>query len=255
MAQLLDYNVQRVQELWDKAWGHPWPNQSTRNITLTDISPDEDVPMLAESDDDHRTVTPAHSSIKDEWEYTVLLNIKSVVAACGGTARSIEDALIVRPEYTWLINTMEHGYLRNRNTMVVTGQPGIGPYSGSVCAPECADVSAGKTVFLIYLLLYRLERMLPTAIQFSNDSYIVFDADGAAVGSTHIPWYCDRQYWALADSNEELFIPCGPFRRSGARLIQASSPRPDTWKDWTKYRSGRIVVSELPSPLEIGAIL
>ena len=116
-------------------------------------------------------------------------------------------------------------------------------------------MSAGKTVFLIYLLLYRLERMLPTAIQFSNDSYVVFDADGAAVRNTGTPWYCDRQYWALADSNEELIIPCGPFRRSGARLIQASSPRPDRWKDWTKYRSGRIVVSELPSSLEIGAIL
>ena len=136
MAQLLNNTVQRVQELWDQAWRHPWPNQSTRKVTLTDISPDEDVPMLAESDDDHGTVTPAHSSIKDEWEYTVLLNIKSIVAACGGTLESIEDALIVRPEYTWLIDTMEHGYLRNRNTMVVTGQPGIGSYTGSMCAPE-----------------------------------------------------------------------------------------------------------------------
>ncbi|RPD82822.1 hypothetical protein L226DRAFT_565350 [Lentinus tigrinus ALCF2SS1-7] len=72
--------------------------------------------------------------------------------ACDGVGRAVEDVLVIRPEYEFLRETLETGYLQEDDAVVVTGQPGI-----------------GKTVFLLYLLnlLYRLQRKLPTAIQLS----------------------------------------------------------------------------------------
>ena len=118
-----------------------------------------------------------------------------------------------------------------------------------------ADVGPGKTIFLVYLLLYRLERRLPTAIHLRGDEFFIFNADGAraepAGGSLLMP----REYWALTDSNDELTRPCSVFMRSRARVIQASNPRPDRWKDWIKQRMGQILIADLPHPLEIGAIV
>ncbi|KAI0682626.1 hypothetical protein C8Q76DRAFT_322288 [Earliella scabrosa] len=114
---------------------------------------------------------------------------------------------------------------------------------------------AGKTVFLLYLLLYRLERRLPTAIHLWSNHLVVFNDEGARTIRTVddlIPMTSD--YWALSDSNQIIKEPCPAFRRSTARLIQASSPRPDRCKDWLKYCKARIVVTDLPSTFEIGAI-
>ncbi|KAI0693528.1 hypothetical protein C8T65DRAFT_744689 [Cerioporus squamosus] len=138
-------------DLWKKAWGKPWPHQSSGKISMADISPDEDVPRISietEEDDDSIGPDGGHSTTSTELQYTCLHEMKAVVKACGGNARSVQDALVIRSEYVWLRETMETGYLRNVKAMVVTGHPGI-----------------GKTVFLLYLLLYRLERRLPTAIQ------------------------------------------------------------------------------------------
>ena len=218
---------------------------------MSDIGSDENARRPTEFDDNDDDMIPLTKSV---WKYTCLRNIKSVVEACGGNAESIQDVLVVRPEYTWLIDTIETGYLQTTHAIVVTGQPGIGSCSRSVCASECTNMLAGKTVFLIYLLLYRLQRMLPTAIQLSNDNYVLFDADGATIYDPRAWWYPDQQYWALADSNEELIIPCVAIQNSGARVIQACPPKPQTWKEWIKQNLGDVVVSDLPTPLEIGAI-
>ena len=113
---------------------------------------------------------------------------------------------------------------------------------------------AGKTVFLLYLLLYRLERRLPTAIHLWSNHLVVFNDEGATIRTVDdlIPMTSD--YWALSDSNQIIKEPCPALRRSTARIIQASSPRPDRCKDWLKYCKARIVVTDLPSPFEIGAI-
>ncbi|TBU40353.1 hypothetical protein BD309DRAFT_1021478 [Dichomitus squalens] len=127
-----------------------------------------------------------------EWEYNCLHNIRSIVEECGGNP-AIQDFLVVRPEYLWLREAI--------------------------------------TVFLLYLLLYRLERKLPTAIQLNKDSIVVFNADGAAVYDDRARIRFDRQYWALADSNATVISPCEAFQYSRARLIQASPPRPDRWEE------------------------
>ena len=63
-----------------------------------------------------------------------------------------------------------------------------------------------------------------------------------------------RAYWALADSNHNITQPCNAFLTSHARVIQASPQRPDRWKSWIKQLSGRVVIADIPHPLEIVAI-
>ena len=113
---------------------------------------------------------------------------------------------------------------------------------------------AGKTVFLLYLLLYRLERRLPTAVQFTRNNIFLFNDNGAFIrkADDYLELF---GYWALVDSNYDIVVPSYSLLGSGARIIQASPPKPIRWKEWIKYAYGTVVVSELPHLLEIGAVL
>ncbi|RPD55642.1 hypothetical protein L226DRAFT_466805 [Lentinus tigrinus ALCF2SS1-7] len=225
--------IERAERLWRTAWGHPWPHRFRKVISIQDIFPDGDVPISTDDSDDDE------SRIPNEFKYTCLHGMKSVFEACGGSATPVQDVLVIRPEYVWLRETMQHGYLADADSIVITGQPGI-----------------GKTVFLLYLLLYRLERKLPTAIHLYGDAFVMFNNKGAEIGSARAQGTSiTEDYWALTDSNAKLAQPCNAFITSDARVIQASPPKPDRWKAWCKHRSGKVVVSDLPRPLEIGAIV
>ena len=78
-------------DLWDKAWGRPWPYQSTGKVSKADISTDGDL-LKDHNVDNSNQNTP-------ELEYLCLHNIQSVVEACGGYPSGFEDVLVVRPEY------------------------------------------------------------------------------------------------------------------------------------------------------------
>ena len=92
------------------------------------------------------------------------------------------------------------------------------------------------TVFLLYLLLHRLQQRLPTAIHLWGNYLVVFNDEGATIGSVNdIFPMMTSDYWALSDFNDIVKEPCPAFRSSTARIIQASSSRPDRWKDWSKY--------------------
>lgn len=111
-------------------------------------------------------------------------------------------------------------------------------------------------MFLIYLLLYRLEHKLPTAVQFGGERYFVFDGEGASrhtLGGPVDPRL--SSCWALADSNSYAVQPCEDFVSSAKIVIQASSPKPERWKGWLKQKRGERIYAELPTVLEIAAIL
>ncbi len=108
--------------LHKKAWGTPWPHRSSGKLSMADLSPDKDVQMSIETDEDDDNV----NTTTIEWEYTCLHNIHSVVTACGGVPDAVQDVLVIRPEYVWLRETIETGYLRTTKAIVVTGHPGIG---------------------------------------------------------------------------------------------------------------------------------
>ncbi|KAI0687934.1 hypothetical protein C8T65DRAFT_526941, partial [Cerioporus squamosus] len=220
--------------LHKKAWGTPWPHRSSGKLSMADLSPDEDVQMSIETDEDEDNVNTTIT----EWEYTCLHIIHSVVTACGGDPTAVKDVLVIRPEYVWLRETIETGYLRTTKAIVVTGHPGI-----------------GKTVWLLDVLLHRLERKLPTAIYLSGDQFVVFNDEGATVRDARNRADLSRDYWTLSDSNDDIHKPCRAFQLSNARIILSTSPRPDRWKEWKKQHSASLLVSDLPRPLEIGALL
>ena len=116
-------------------------------------------------------------------------------------------------------------------------------------------VLSGKTTFLLYLLLYRLEHKLPTAVQFSPVNYIIFDEQGAKTVALNDLDDRLTECWALADSNADVTQPCYSFRTVPRIVIQASSPKPARWKEWLKQLQGTRVVSDLPDILEIAAIM
>ena len=113
----------------------------------------------------------------------------------------------------------------------------------------------GKSTFLVYLLLHRLERRLPTAVQLNADGYFIFNEQGAGFYplNTHGPGL--DACWALADSNEDVYQPCGPFRSRAKFTIQMSSPKPERWKEWIKQRYGVCFIMDLPTVPEMAAIV
>lgn len=64
-----------------------------------------------------------------------------------------------------------------------------------------------------------------------------------------------RQCWALADSNANILQPCSAFQSRALLLVQASSPEASRWKEWIKQKQGTCIVSELPTVMEIAAVL
>ena len=119
---MIDGLLDNPTSLWNLAWGNPWP----RHVGKVSRAGD-DLPML--SDDDDGVDAPRPPS---ELEYVCLHNIKAVVEACGGSAESVQDVLVVRQDYELLREMMEEGHLKASNSMVVAGQPGIGAYTSNV---------------------------------------------------------------------------------------------------------------------------
>lgn len=113
----------------------------------------------------------------------------------------------------------------------------------------------GKSAFLFYLLLHRLERQLPTAIQLGLNGYFIFNEDGPAFHPLDVEDSKLEECWALVDSNEHVFHPCEVLGNRALRVIQASSPRPERWKEWIKQKEGLYIISDLPTVPEIAAIV
>jgi len=113
----------------------------------------------------------------------------------------------------------------------------------------------GKTTFLYWLLLHRLENQLPTAVQTSSKEYFIFDEQGATCHPTRYKDSRLEKCWALVDSNAKVHQPCDCFLNTAYRVIQASSPKPQRWKGWIKQKRGKRITSDLPSVSEIAAIV
>jgi hypothetical protein len=172
--------------------------------------------------------------------------------------RLMSDVLVIREEYKTVFEAlMSKAETSSVNGVAVTGQPGIGSY-------ECRFSSQvvlipipylGKTMFLFYVLLRRLESKLPTAVQLRNNVYFIFDEQGATVHSIDDEDLRLRKCWALADSNIHVKYPCLAFMMNAKFIIQTTPPEPERWKGWAKEYHGTWFVMDLPSVPEIAAIL
>ncbi|KAJ7222393.1 hypothetical protein GGX14DRAFT_663556, partial [Mycena pura] len=235
-----------LKAFYQKAWGQSWPNRQVVADIPTDDSNDatandpEVEAMATDLADDISHGTTVDSS---RLTFTVYEQMAEVARALGMVSQ-VQNVLVVREEYkylyTMLKNQREDVPSHKKYAAVVTGQPGI-----------------GKTTFLLYLLLHRLQEKSPTAVQVTMNRYYIFDKQGVAkykTGSEDCDltrlWAC----WALVDSNSSVEKPCDDFLSFSEVIIQASSPKPTRWQEWLKQLEGDLIVSELPTALEISVI-
>ncbi|KAL6304700.1 hypothetical protein BKA93DRAFT_258880 [Sparassis latifolia] len=115
--------------------------------------------------------------------------------------------------------------VKRRGNMVVIGHPGI-----------------GKTIFLFYVLTYRLQRGLSTFYQESAHSVLYFHKSGvysipASQRPHSVDWESD-DIWSLFDSNRTVKEPGELIggKHSGWFLIEAASPHRERWSGWPKYK-------------------
>ncbi|KIJ08878.1 hypothetical protein PAXINDRAFT_158031 [Paxillus involutus ATCC 200175] len=149
--------------------------------------------------------------------------------------------IVVRDEYRQAMLALEERVEYSRGASIL-GQPGI-----------------GKSLFLIYALVERLQKRQPTAYQYHDDRYFLFTETGVTSqpanhdlpldtshGGTHI--------WALSDSNARTIQPASAFITLGVRTVQAASPNRQRWKEWTKQAKAGLYVMDVWQQEELAAL-
>ncbi|KZV67984.1 hypothetical protein PENSPDRAFT_687664 [Peniophora sp. CONT] len=229
-----------MEALYKRAWGREWDNTSKITVQAA-LSADPHAPPIAEDVADGVVHIAAYvePGVSLNQEFVCYHGLWSVAATLGLVIDPEDDVLVVRAEYINLVARLTTGDLQKFSRFVFTGHPGI-----------------GKTMFLIYVLLRRLENRKPTAFQLSPSQYVIFDEQGAVVVTQNMQ--SDRTRlngcWALADSNNVISEPCQDFLTSKARVIQTTSPNPERWASWKKHAGAVLIIMDLPSALDVAAV-
>ena len=201
-----------------------------------------------------------NSDIPSTETFKCLLNVDLLQTALDFQPPTQESqVIVVLREYEYLREALENNW--KGWFFVVTGQPGTGsssycPLSSGNHTSRFCILHKGKTLFVLYLLLYRLEKELPTAVQFSETEYIFFDAKGGSRRSTisddseTLPRGC----WCLCDGSAYVEYPCHHFTRSGLFTFLVTSASPETYKKWRNQTDAITVVKALPRTVEVAAI-
>lgn len=126
----------------------------------------------------------------------------------------------------------------------VSGQPGSGVWSSNSLPffdLLLTNKIQGKTVFLSYLLVYRLLKQKPTIYRINDDTCFIFDEDRhgeetSAKALFALPEEEKRQFWVLTDEplvNANWYSPIFCWY-----IILAASPRKvKESRDWEKNRN------------------
>ncbi|KAF9523153.1 hypothetical protein CPB83DRAFT_744060, partial [Crepidotus variabilis] len=228
-------------EIHKAAWGRRWPYQRRAIITNKGcgLDSDESDKHRGDKSDSYysREVKPTH------WEYTCLGGIEKLTKALTFRTR-LQPNLIIRDDYEVIQLALERDlkYLqstsKNSAAYVVTGNSEI-----------------GLTGFVLYLLLYRLERRLPTAIQVCAEYYFIFDDRGVAkLGAYQTSERLTAGTWALCDGGKEASQPCHAFQPGIVTILQVTSARMDKWKTWSNQLFAKLYVLDVPRAIEVAAI-
>jgi hypothetical protein len=190
------------------------------------------------------------------FEEPYYTNLRVVYSALGCTSIiPSEDVLFIPQEYARLEKTIEIS-LREWDCLLVTGERGLGAFYAFPSSKPCLKhpCISGKTTFLIYLLLRRLEQRLPTAIQLDASRFFIFDQFGA---SMHRPSDLPARLWdciALVDSNDDVTRPCLAIRRQARFIVCATSPDPEQYWSWTRHLFSWPVAINPSMKLEIASL-
>ncbi|KAF9648100.1 hypothetical protein BDM02DRAFT_2349856 [Thelephora ganbajun] len=120
--------------------------------------------------------------------------------------------------------------------LVIAGQPGIGLTLFCLAFTGSQDLSPGKSVIPLRILLRRLALKLPIALQIRPNHALVFYRGGVKefsrlenrsvyhpLSSEHGP---PGRIWVLVDSNRELHEPAPAFQGGFFFVVEASFPHP-----------------------------
>ncbi|KAK6977904.1 hypothetical protein R3P38DRAFT_503346 [Favolaschia claudopus] len=178
-------------------------------------------------------------------DYVCLEGIRTVAKALTLNT-DIEDLVVLRVQYRTILDLLkERAGQERRHLVVLTGQPGI-----------------GKTTFLIYLLLHRLEHRLPTAVQLHEQAFMIFDDCGVSIYNA-LEFDDDALHdrlvrcWALSDSNQHSTTPCVAVATVPPLVVITSAPEPSRWKELVKQLGGGgdVMFLPLPTVMEVGAVI
>ncbi|KIM25413.1 hypothetical protein M408DRAFT_26200 [Serendipita vermifera MAFF 305830] len=184
-----------------ETWGKQWP-QLEDTIYKTEIDDgtgsvdDDEIYGLAD-----KLFIPPHLKYR---YFTKIRHLKTTLHIDPG--KVADDVLVVREEYETLRRVLEDDF-KNLRSIVVTGHPGI-----------------DKSTFLLHLLLHRLEKKLPTAVQFGARNYFIFDKQGAKVNSLDYRDPRLGECWGLTNGNNDILQLCETFRKVAKRVILVSPP-------------------------------
>jgi hypothetical protein len=151
--------------------------------------------------------------------------------------------LLFREEYLAAYNVLNSWKGPTISGAVVTGYPGIGTSCTThrVFIKHRSSPVSGKTYFMIFVLLQRLSKGLPTAVQYTDHTFVLFTDQGPTEHSGDNPFDFPDHTWALTDSNAGTVIPCYAFRNSLPEIfvLQTTPPLVSRYKKWRKER-GRV---------------
>jgi hypothetical protein len=236
------------------AWGRPWPTEKCtiyrREILLNETdngSGDEDMDIDCADD---------NLNIPETETFDCLLKFDLLQEALDlpNSDQKLRIIVVLR-EYEYLRRVLENEEAR---FVLVIGHPGTG--SSIYCPPswDCTSqlciLKPGKTVSIFHILLDRLEKKLPTAVQFLETEYVIFNTGGALVQPTSSAYILPEGCWCFCDGNASVKIPCHPFMRSKLRTFLVTSPALERYKKWRNEFLPTPVITALPRIVEVAAI-
>jgi hypothetical protein len=115
----------------------------------------------------------------------------------------------------------------------------------------------GKSLFLIYLLVMRMQNALPVAIHADSEGYFLLDKNGVTFHGV-----CDSEplkthevIWCLTDSHADVLAPAQGFlRNTNTRIVQAASARRTRIHGWMKQHGGRRYIMDAWDEGEIATL-
>lgn len=99
--------------------------------------------------------------------------------------------------------------------------------------------SAGKTLFLFFVLALRVLQSLPTIYMVEPEWIYIVDSNRVRKIPTKkfTPDLVTDKHWCLLDSNRDLQTVPTEFLRLGSFMIQTASPRTKRIEWWKKYNN------------------
>jgi hypothetical protein len=112
-------------------------------------------------------------------------------------------------------------------------------------------------MFLLYLLVRRLQERKPVAFQINSNTFAIFDEHGVSLHTSSLDsaFLIPEDAWALSNSGEGDGSPCSAFIQRRPHIVHASSPASNCWEGWVTRLSARKYVMDVWSLDEFRTLL